>query len=165
MPTEIKTISITYELHDNIETLPKVFQELIQSARSISLQAYAPYSLFNVGAAILLENGIIVTGNNQENMAFPSGLCAERVAAFYAGAQYPDQKFKAIAITVKAENFEVDQPLAPCGSCRQSLLEYELKQNELIDVLLTGQSGKVIHIKGVQTLLPLHFIEERLKKS
>lgn len=165
MPTENKTIQIQYELHENLETLPQVFQSLIQSARNIALQAYAPYSLFNVGAAILLENGLVVTGNNQENMAFPSGLCAERVAAFYAGAQYPDQKFKALAISVKAEKFEVDQPLAPCGSCRQSLLEYELKQNELIDIFLSGQTGPVIHIKGVQSLLPLHFIENRLKKS
>jgi cytidine deaminase len=160
-----KTFSFEYTLHSNEKQLPQEFQILIQHAQDITQKAYAPYSQFKVGAAVLLENGVVVTGNNQENMAFPSGLCAERVAVFYAGAQYPDQKIKAIAIAVDPENFKVDQPLAPCGSCRQALLEYELKQEEQMDVLLTSQSGSVIHIKGIQSLLPLHFIEERLKKS
>jgi cytidine deaminase len=165
MTNTSKTIQINYKLHEDMFDLPNEWQSLIESAKTITHQAYAPYSHFKVGAAILLENGIVVTGNNQENMAFPSGLCAERVAVFYAGAQYPNQKIKAIAIAVHPENFEVSQPLAPCGSCRQSLLEYELKQNEDIDVLLTGQSGSVIQINGIKSLLPLHFIEERLKKS
>lgn len=165
MPTTSKTYSFNYSLHEDTSGLSKEFQLIIDHAKEITLQAYAPYSQFKVGAAVLLENGIIVTGNNQENMAFPSGLCAERVAVFYAGAQYPDVKIKAIAIAVHPENFQVDQPLAPCGSCRQSLLEYELKQKEQIDVLLTDQTGSVIHIQGIQSLLPLHFIEERLKKS
>ncbi len=165
MPNTSKTFSFEYMLHEDANELSQDYQMLIHAAKEITKKAYAPYSQFKVGAAVLLENGIVVTGNNQENMAFPSGLCAERVAVFYAGAQYPDQKIKAIAIAVHPENFQVEQPLAPCGSCRQSLLEYELKQKEEIDVLLTGQSGSVIHIKGIQSLLPLHFIEERLKKS
>lgn len=165
MPTTTKTFTFNYELHDNDQGLSGDYQKLIAAAKVITQNAYAPYSQFKVGAAILLENGIIVTGNNQENMAFPSGLCAERVAMFYAGSQYPNQKIKAIAIAVDPENFKVEQPLAPCGSCRQAMLEYELKQKEPIDALLTGQSGNVIHIQGIQSLLPLHFIEERLKKS
>lgn len=160
-----KTINIQYELHENLDSVPTEWQNLIEHAKKITQYAYAPYSKFKVGAAVLLDNGVIVTGNNQENMAFPSGLCAERVAVFYAGAQYPYHTIKAIAIAVSPETFKVNEPLAPCGSCRQALLEYELKQTEPIQVLLSGQDGSVIHINGIKSLLPLHFIEERLKKS
>ena len=165
MPNNIQTITFQYQLHNDLQSVPSHWHALIDSAQQLTEQAYAPYSRFKVGAAVLLDNGVIVTGNNQENMAFPSGLCAERVAIFYAGAQYPNHTIKAIAIAVNPETFKVNQPLAPCGSCRQALLEYELKQSEPIEVLLTGQDGRVIQITGIQSLLPLHFIEERLKKS
>ena len=139
------------------EEVPAVERQLIDEARRISAQAYAPFSNFSVGAAILLSSGKIVTGANQENVAYPSGTCAERVAAFYAHAHFPDDKFVTIAIAAfHSDGEELSQPISPCGNCRQALLEYENLFNSKIKVLLVGK--EYIHIiSSISDLLPLSF--------
>ena len=115
-------------VYQNIDELPIDVQDLMAQAVAIREMAYAPYSHFKVGAALLLENSIVVTGNNQENAAYPSGMCAERVAIWSAGAQYPDKKILKMAITARSENHRLEQPIPPCGACRQAIAEYEIKQ-------------------------------------
>lgn len=130
---------------------------LVDLAREATHRSYAPYSHFNVGAAIRLDNGEIVTGSNQENVAYPSGTCAERTACFYAHSQYPQARFKAIAIAARDNNGnEVDSPIAPCGACRQALLEYEILADDNVKVLLTGKEHIYI-LPSVKSLLPLAF--------
>ena len=109
-------------------------QELIANAKEAFTTAYAPYSGFLVGASILLENGEIINGSNQENVAYPSGLCAERVAMFYVGAKFPEVKIKTIAVSVFSKSFEVTDVISPCGACRQVMAEYEDKQKKSIKV-------------------------------
>lgn len=150
-------IETTLEVYDSVSELPVAIQKVIHKAHEARKKAYAPYSHFNVGAAILLENGDIVEGNNQENAAFPSGLCAERVAAFYAGAQFPKVPFKALAITAGSTKRINETPIPPCGACRQSLAEYEVNQNTSIEVYFMGEKGKVVKAASVKSLLPLIF--------
>ena len=119
--------------------------------------AYAPYSKSHVGAAVLLENGKVVIGNNQENASYPSGLCAERVAIFQAGALYPGIAIKTVAITATSKNYIVEEPAAPCGNCRQAIIEYEQKQKTPIAILLMGEKGEVIKITSMADILPLAF--------
>lgn len=134
-------------------------QHLVDDARQAYNRSYAPYSKFQVGAAILLSNGAVVTGANQENAAFPSGTCAERTACYYAGATYPEAKFERIAIAAKGtDGKEVPQPVAPCGACRQALLEYEKLAGHEVEVLLVGQEAVYI-LPSVKSLLPLSFSE------
>jgi cytidine deaminase len=135
---------------------------LIQKARKAAGGAYAPYSKFRVGAAVLLENGEIVIGNNQENAAYPSGLCAERVALFYANASHPGVAVKAIAISAIDENGEVHESVTPCGSCRQVMLESEYKFGKPIKIILDG-AKKILVVEGVESLLPLSFKPDSLK--
>ena len=125
--------------------------------------AYAPYSNFQVGAAVLLANGEIVIGNNQENASYPSGLCAERVAVFQAGARFPDVVIKAIAISAASSRVKVSKPAAPCGNCRQSIAEYEQKQKSPIVILMKGESGPVYQADSIADLLPLTFGNSYLK--
>ena len=120
-------------------------------------KAYAPYSKFLVGAALILEDGTIVTGNNQENAAYPSGLCAERTAIFYAGSQYPDKKITRMALSASSSNHTVMTPIPPCGACRQSISEYEIKQEAPIEIYFMGQTGKVVKVSSLSDLLPLAF--------
>lgn len=138
-------------------------QMLLERATYAMSRAYAPYSGFHVGAALLLENGEVVLGNNQENMAYPSGLCAERVAFYYAGANHPGVKIRAIALTAGSNEFPSDHPVAPCGACRQVMLEYENNQQSPIVMIMRGVTGKVFRMVGVTQLLPLSFNEEGLK--
>lgn len=134
-------------------------RELVDKARSATYRSYAPYSRFNVGAAILLDCGEIVTGANQENAAFPSSTCAERTACYYAHAAYPDAAFKAIAIAARdTDGQEVNVPISPCGSCRQALLEYETLAGKDVEVLLVGKS-EILVLPSVRSLLPLAFAE------
>lgn len=119
--------------------------------------AYAPYSHFMVGAALQLETGEIITGSNQENAAFPSGLCAERVAVFHAGATYPGVTITTMALTVRSLQKEVNVPTPPCGACRQSLAEYEVKQESPIAIFFMGETGKVVKANSIKDLLPLVF--------
>ena len=138
--------------------------ELITNAKESLSTAYAPYSGFLVGASILLENGKMVNGSNQENVAFPSGLCAERVAIFYAGAKFPDVKMKSIAVSVFSKSFDVNEIISPCGACRQVMAEYEDKQQNPIKVLLHSPNDQVLIVNKVQDLLPFMFKSPHLKK-
>jgi len=157
-------LKINYAEVEHENELSAEEQSLLQKARIACDMAYAPYSQFSVGAALLLDNGVVVTGNNQENVAFPSGLCAERVAIFSAGANYPDAAIKTIAITCKSKQFLVDQPLSPCGACRQSMSEYEIRHHKNIRILLQGEQGKIRIINSIADLLPFMFKAEELKK-
>ena len=150
-------ISCEFERHETRATLDAEIQPLLDACIEATNSAYAPYSSFYVGAAVLLETGIIIKGNNQENAAFPSGLCAERVAIFYAGANYPGVRIIAIAVTARSVNYTQGEPVTPCGSCRQSLLEYELNQQSDIPVYMISPSGEIIVSKSIKQLLPLHF--------
>ncbi|MBZ0328584.1 MAG: cytidine deaminase [Altibacter sp.] len=145
------------EVFDSVSELPKEIQDLLSKAQQARENAYAPYSHFRVGAALQLASGEIVTGNNQENAAFPSGLCAERVAVFHAGATYPDMTIVAMAITARSLNQKVDTPTPPCGACRQALAEYEVKQKSPISIYFMGEVGKVVKSNSVKELLPLIF--------
>ncbi len=137
--------------------------ELLEQARAASRKAYAPYSNFYVGAALRLENDVVVTGNNQENAAYPSGLCAERVAIFSAGANYPDSAISVIAICCMTEN-KTGKPFSPCGGCRQVLGEYENRHGKPMRIILGGLKGTSYVIESVKDLLPLAFEGEVLKK-
>lgn len=157
-------LKIVYQEYDTIGELNAEDKLLVEKATEAHAQAYAPYSLYHVGAALLLDDGTIITGNNQENVAYPSGLCAERVALFYASSQYPDMKVKTIAIAAKAENFVISDPVAPCGACRQVMSEYETKQNHPMRIILKAEKGKILIFEKVEDILPLMFHAEELKK-
>lgn len=152
-----KKISFDITVYDSVSELSNDDQNLMSFAVKARNRAYAPYSSFNVGASLLLENGEIIEGNNQENASYPSGLCAERVAVFYAGAKYPGVRIKAIAITAASLNHEVNEPAAPCGNCRQAISEYEFRQGEPIKILLMGETGSIIKCNSLADLLPLGF--------
>lgn len=157
-------LRIIYEEYQSIDELNTQDRELVEKATEAHNRAYAPYSQYNVGAALLLEDGNIITGNNQENVAYPSGLCAERVAMFYASSQFPNAKMKTIAIAAKAENFVISEAVAPCGACRQVMSEYETKQQSPIRIILKAEEGKIIAFEKVEDILPLMFHAEELKK-
>ncbi|ATA91464.1 cytidine deaminase [Capnocytophaga canimorsus] len=153
---EEKKISVHYTVFDSIEALPESVQELMAAAVAVRENAYAPYSLFKVGAAIRLKDGQICVGSNQENAAFPSGLCAERVAIYHASALFPNQIIDAIAITGTAQE-PTALPVSPCGACRQSMAEYEIRQKQPIAVYFMGKTGKIIKTESVKDLLPFLF--------
>lgn len=125
-------------------------------------KAYAPYSKFTVGAAILLDNGIVVQGSNQENAAYPSGLCAERVAIYYAGANYPNANILKMFITASPLDRDLAEPIPPCGSCRQAIAEYELKQNIPIQIFFMGANGPIYKSDSLKNILPLIFDKNHL---
>jgi cytidine deaminase len=145
------------EVFSGINDLSEEIQSLMNFAIETRKNAYAPYSRFRVGAAILLDNGKIVLGSNQENAAYPSGLCAERVAIFQAGAIYPDVKMVTIAITAASDTNPTLAPIPPCGACRQSIAEYEFKQDAPIEIYFMGESGEVYKSNSINNLLPLSF--------
>ena len=130
---------------------------LVEKAVSGMDNAYAPYSNFKVGASVKLENGEIVVGNNQENIAYPSGLCAERVALFYVGANYPNVSIETICIVAKGDLIPIDSILAPCGACRQVMIESEQRQSKPIRVILVNQNKTVVVIETVKHFLPFIF--------
>lgn len=154
----------TFEVKANVEELTpnelsKKELELVALAKKATYRSYAPYSNFRVGAAILLSNGEIITGANQENAAYPSGTCAERSACYYAGATYPDAKFEAIAIAARGTDGEfVAEPCSPCGACRQALLQYEMLAGKGVKVLLVGRD-KIYRLDSIRSLLPFAFTE------
>jgi cytidine deaminase len=151
------TIETHLEVFDTLSELPSIIQELMNKAHEARENAYAPYSLFKVGAALRLESGEIIIGNNQENAAFPSGLCAERVAVFHAGAMHPNAVITTLAITARSLKHKVTTPIPPCGACRQSLAEYEVKQNSPMAIYFMGETGKVVKANSIKDLLPLIF--------
>ena len=144
--------------------LPQSVQTLIQKARETRDNAYAVYSGFYVGAALELANGAIVIGSNQENRAYPSGLCAERVAIFAASTQYPDVPFVQLAIAVKSVHADILEPISPCGACRQSMAEYEFKFDKPVTLWLVGNNDTVIKINAIRDLLPLVFTGEGVNR-
>lgn len=155
-----KKIEIDYQVFEKkIELSPQI-QTLLEQAEKISSMAYAPYSRFQVGCAIELDNGTIITGNNQENVAYPSGLCAERVAIFAAHAKFPDQKIKAIAIFANALDFVLEQAISPCGACRQVLLEYQrLQIDQSIPIYMQGKNTSIV-LSTIEDLLPFAFLKK-----
>lgn len=150
-------LQVAASIFEDISELPKDDFSLMQKAIEARKKAYAPYSKFSVGCALLLDNGITVLGNNQENAAYPSGMCAERVAIWKAGSEYPNMKVLKLAITAASSQITVDKPIGPCGACRQTLSEYEINQKEPIEILFMGEVGQVIKTKSLLSLLPFSF--------
>lgn len=150
-------ITTTFSVFDSKEELSADLLELMNQAIEIRKKAYAPYSKFRVGCAILLDNGKIVLGSNQENAAYPSGLCAERVAIFQAGAIYPEAKIIKMSISATSDEKPVLAPIPPCGACRQSIAEYEFKQETPIEIYFMGESGEVYKSDSLKNLLPFLF--------
>lgn len=141
------------------EELSQAEQHLIEQAIEATNRSYAPYSKFSVGACLLLNNGVEVIGCNQENAAYPVGLCAERSAIFAAGAQYPDVPVRMIAIAARTPEGELqDEPVSPCGSCRQVLIETETRFSQEVRILLYGRN-RIYVIDGIKQLMPLSFTE------
>lgn len=153
---EVK-IESTLTVYESSNELPSHIASLMKKAIEARLKAYAPYSKFLVGAAILLDNGEIVTGNNQENASYPSGLCAERTAIYYAGSQFPNATIKMMALTAGSQVQPTATPIPPCGACRQAIAEYEVKQKSPIEIYFMGETGKVVKSNSLANLLPLGF--------
>ncbi len=149
-------LRILIYLYKDLDELSPEVASLVEKAMEATERAYAPYSQFRVGAALELENGEIVTGNNQENIAFPSGLCAERVALFYAGSQYPGVAVKRIALAAFADGRYVAKPIYPCGDCRQVLLEHENRVSKPVEVIMYGKD-EIKVVKSIKDLMPLPF--------
>jgi cytidine deaminase len=160
-----KDLHISYYLREFPEELQPEELNLLNIASESLGSSYSPYSHYKVGCAVLLENGAVITGSNQENMAFPSGLCAERVALYAAASNHPGIIIRSIAITARSLDFPVIEPVTPCGSCRQAMIEYENNQDKPIKLILGCESGKTILVMSVGDLLPLSFKEEKLKKK
>jgi cytidine deaminase len=155
---------INYDLYDSSGDLSEQDKMLLRSAIKATDTAYAPYSNFHVGAAVLMENGEVVQGSNQENASYPSGLCAERVALFSASAHYPGVKIKAIAIAAQFDDKKSLLAITPCGDCRQVMAEYEHRFHANIRLIMTADDDKVIVTHNIKTLLPLMFNAEHLKQ-
>lgn len=151
------THSIDYEVLENWTALPTGEQELVQKALEACDDAYAPYSQFHVGASVLLENGLILKGNNQENIAYPSGLCAERVALFYAGANYPNEAVTTLVVVAKGDLIQQDECVSPCGSCRQVIAESEFRQKSPIKLILVAQNNRTFVFEKASDLLVFPF--------
>jgi len=152
-----KEYSFKFQLFPNWQSLNPEEILLVNKAFEAMDKAYAPYSKFKVGAALLLEDGQIIQGNNQENIAYPSGLCAERVALFHAGAQFPGIAVQIICIVAKGDLMPISQLLSPCGACRQVMLESENRQNKPLRVILVNQDNRTMCINTIQDLLPFGF--------
>lgn len=166
-PSKMKKQHIGFELtiFESIDELSQNDQKLLTAAEKAREGAYAPYSKFQVGAAVLLENGEIVIGSNQENASYPSGLCAERVAVFQAGAKFPGVTINSVAISAFSKDHVVEIPAAPCGNCRQSIIEYEQKQKSPITILLKAEEGPIYKCGSMDDILPLAFSSSFLGDS
>lgn len=153
---EIKIETKLYEF-ESLNELPENVSMLMSKAMEARNKAYAPYSEFSVGVALLLDNNEIITGSNQENASYPSGLCAERTAIYYAGSQFPNAKILRMAIIAGSNKNKTSKPIPPCGACRQAIAEYEVKQETPIEIYFMGEVGKVIKSNSLANLLPLVF--------
>ena len=159
----MKTINLNIAInHCQLDELTVADRELIERAMKATDNAYAEYSHFYVGAALRLANGRIVIGSNQENAAFPSGLCAERTAIFSAQANFPDQSIDALALVARNDNELIDNPVTPCGACRQVLLGVEERYGLPMRILMYGKSG-VYSVGSAKDLLPLSFVDSSMK--
>ena len=160
----MKEIQIETKLSvfESFEELSQSEKDFMNQAIEIRKKAYAPYSKFQVGAAIVLDNGVVLQGSNQENAAYPSGLCAERVVIFYAGANYPDNKIVKLFISATPSDRDSENPIPPCGSCRQSIAEYEIKQDLPIEIYFMGAKGAIYKSDSLKNLLPFMFDKNNL---
>lgn len=154
--------SIDYEAYDQLSELDAADQALCQQAEAALSTSYSPYSNFKVATAVKLSDGTVVCGSNQENLAYPSGLCAERVALFTVGAAYPTAIIERMVITAHTNQFKIEQPVTCCGACLQVMAEFERKQKKEIEVLFYCLDGQILKVKGVKSLLPFGFVEDRL---
>jgi len=159
-----KNYRFAYTVIENIQELDTMDAVLLQEARELTKAAYAPYSKFHVASAARLASGAIVKGTNQENASFPVGVCAERVLLGTIGTLYPNEVIDAIAITYQPENGSSDEPISPCGMCRQALAEYESRVNHPIKLILAGMKGNIYIINTAKDLLPLAFGGDDLKQ-
>ena len=150
-------ISTSVTVYTDVSELSSEDKMLMDKAVEARKKAYAPYSKFKVGAALLLENNQIVLGNNQENAAYPSGMCAERVAIWKAGSEFPGVKILKLVISASSSIAKVERPVGPCGACRQSLSEYEIKQKQPFEVLFMGEVGEIVKTASLLSLLPFSF--------
>jgi cytidine deaminase len=157
-----KKFEFSYEVYKDSSELNEKDAWLLGEARTVTEQAYAPYSNFHVGAVAILENGEIVAGTNQENASYPVGICAERVLLGSVATLHPKIPIKSIAISYNSEEVKSDHPISPCGMCRQALLEYESRTAKPIRLILSGQEGKVFIIQTAGNLLPFAFTSEEL---
>ena len=155
-------IKIDVEVVETESDLDESWQVLLQKAKACSYNAYAPYSDFHVGAAVLLDNNIVITGNNQENAVYPTGLCAERVALFSANSQYPDNSVKRIAVVAQKGKNGKFLPATPCGSCRQVISEYEMKGKAPVQILMLAPDHTIYIVNSADDLLPLKFSQDSL---
>jgi cytidine deaminase len=162
----MKEIKLEFKVrtYHSAEELPEITQKLLLQARESAERAYAPYSGYRVGASVLLENDVIITGNNQENAAYPSGLCAERTALFYASSRYPGVSVRSIAISTLLNDPSDGDFAKPCGSCRQVMAEYEDLSGKPMEIVLDG-STVITVVDGIDTLLPFRFKKEDLGKK
>jgi len=157
-----RTLNIDYDIVNSINELSKEYRDLYIKAKEVCNTAYAPYSNFNVGAAVLLDNNEVITASNQENAAYPSGLCAERSALFYIGGNYTNN-IKAIAVAARKEDVnKFIENISPCGGCRQVMSEFENKQNSKIEFIMPTSNGSFIIVKSVKHFLPFEFTSEIL---
>jgi cytidine deaminase len=155
--------SISYESYADISELSEADFSLLSQARLATQMAYAPYSDFKVGAVALMANGSMVSGSNQENASYPAGLCAERVLLSAASSIYPGQAIKTIAISYTGKGKKSNRPVAPCGICRQSLMESEQRFNQPIRLILGGMEGEIYIFDTIKALLPMEFSGDDLK--
>lgn len=154
---EKKHIGFELSIFNSMDEMSEDDVILLRQAETARQNSYSPYSKFSVGAALLLETGTVLLGSNQENASFPAGLCAEGVAVFNAGANYPNEKIMAIAITAASEEHHLDKPAAPCGICRQAIAEYETKQKSPISIIMKAEDGPIYKCDSISDLLPLGF--------
>jgi len=160
-----RKITIRVEEYRSSSELNESDRILLEKATLASQTSYSPYSTFRVGAAVRLANGEIVKGSNQENAAYPSGLCAERTALFYAQSKFPEVPAEAIAIFANSSEFKMDMPVTPCGSCRQVIAEHESRHGHKIRIIMGADNGIIQVVEGIESLLPLMFMLEKLKKQ
>ncbi len=157
-------LTLSFLEFNSIDELNDDDRTLLLKAKEAAKNAYAPYSKFRVGAAVRLANGTVIIGNNQENAVYPVGLCAERVALFSAQANYPDQPIVALAVTAIGSDGKISQPVPPCGSCRQAMIEVESRHNQPLRVIMQGEDGPIVVSERMDNLMPLIFAEDFLKK-
>lgn len=157
-----QNFTISYQVYDRIDGLSETDRMLCEKAEEALSTSHSPYSKFKVGTAILLGDSQIVVGSNQENVAYPSGLCAERVALFTIGANYPGATIKSMAITAQTERFVITDPVTSCGACLQVMIEAEKRQESPIEVIFYCIDGKIIKVNSIKSLLPFGFVEDRL---
>lgn len=159
-----KSITIRYSLISDHDSLTAQQQELLKAAHKASLLAYAPYSKFRVGAAALLSDGSIVTASNKENASFPAGICAERNLLNHLSDHFPKEKLLILAVSANPAEFKLNEPVSPCGVCRQVMCESEKLQNQPFQVVLGAATGEILVFESAESLLPFHFYLKELKK-